>query len=110
MSLERVIEALIGLGLSRLNAEVYVCLAQKGPQTAVDLARVLNCRKQKIYPSLKNLQTKDLISKDCTMFTALPFQEALESLIKRKKDKAQAIQNKKEELIATWETKDHHGS
>ena len=73
MSLERVIEALISLGLSRLDAEVYVCLTQNGPQTAADLARSLNCSKQKIYPSLKNLQNKGLISKDRTIFSALSF-------------------------------------
>ena len=41
LSLERVIKALIGLGLSRVEAEVYVYLAKKGPQTLVDLTRDL---------------------------------------------------------------------
>jgi len=41
LSLERVIKALIGLGLLRLDAEVYVYLAKKCPQTNDDRARIL---------------------------------------------------------------------
>jgi len=87
LSLERVIKALIGFGLTRVDAEVYVYLAKKGPQKAVDLAKALNINKQKIYASLKNLQTKGLVSKDRTIFSALPFEEALDLLIKMKAGK-----------------------
>ena len=95
MSLERVIKALVGLGLSRSDAEVYVYLAKKGPQEVVDLARALNISKQKTYSSLKNLQTRGLVTKDRTLFSALPFEEALNLLIKTKKEQAQAIQESK---------------
>jgi sugar-specific transcriptional regulator TrmB len=104
MSLERVIKALINLGLSRLNAEVYVYLAKKGPQTAIDLVRAWNCSEQKIYSSLKNLQTKGLIYKDRTMFSAIPLEEALELLIERGKKQANHIQKSKKELISKWKT------
>jgi len=106
LSLERVIKALIGFGLTRVDAEVYVYLAKKGPQKAVDLAKALNINKQKIYASLKNLQTKGLVSKDRTIFSALPFEEALDLLIKMEKEQAQAMQESREELLTTWETKD----
>ena len=106
MSLERVIKALIGLGLSRVDAEVYVYLAKKGPQKVVDLTKALNINKQKIHASLKNLRTKGLVSKDRTIFSALPFEEALDLLIKMKKERAQAIQEGREELLTAWETKD----
>lgn len=106
MSLERVIKALIGLGLSRVDAEVYVYIAKKGPQTAVDLARALNYDKQKINASLRNLQTKELVTKDRTIFTAIPFEEALELLIKMENEQAQVMHESKEELLVTWGTKD----
>ena len=106
MSLERVIKALIGLGLSRSDAEVYVYLAKKGPQTVVDLARALNITKHKIYSRLENLQIKGLVTEDRTLFSALPFEEALDLLIKTKKEQAQALQESKEELLAKWKTKD----
>ena len=106
MSLERVIKALISLGLSRLDAEVYVYLAKKGPNKVVYLARALNYSKQKIYSSLKNLQNKGLVTRDLTIFSALPFEEALDLLIKMEKEQAQIMHESKEELLATWETKD----
>jgi len=106
MSLERVIKALIGLGLSRSDAEVYVYLAKKGPQEVMDLAKALNYVNKKINASLRNLQTKGLVSKDRTIFSALPFEEALDLLIKMEKEQAQAMHESKEELLTTWETKD----
>jgi len=106
MSLERVIKALIGLGLTRSDAEVYVYIAKKGPQEVMDLAKALNYVNKKINASLRNLQTKGLVSKDRTIFSALPFEEALDLLIKMEKEQAQAMHESKEELLATWETKD----
>ena len=102
MSLERVIKALIGLGLSRSDAEVYVYLAKKGPQEVMDLAKALNYVNKKINASLKNLQTKGLVSKDRTIFSALRFEEALDLLIKMEKEQAQELHESKEELLASW--------
>ncbi len=100
------IKALIGLGLSRLDAEVYVYLAKKAPRKVVTLAKALNLSRKKIYDSLKNLQTKGLVSKDRSIFSALPFEEALSLLIEMEKEQAQAMQESKEELLASWVTKD----
>lgn len=110
MSLERVIKALIGLGLSRLDAEVYVYLAKKGKRNVVSLASALNYDKKKIYRSLKNLQTKGLVAKVHTIFSALPFKEALELLIEMETEHAQIMYESKEELLATWETEHHQDS
>ena len=106
MSLERVIKALIGLGLTTFDAEIYVYLAKKGPNKAITLAGSLNYNKPKIHASLKHLQTRGLVTKVNIIFSALPFEEALELLIKTKKEQAQALQESKEALLVTWETKD----
>ena len=106
MSLERVINALVSLGLTIIAAEVYVYIAKKGKRNVVSLASALNYNRKKIYTSLKNLQTKGLVTKDRTMFSALPFEEALDLLIKMEKEQAQAMHESKEELLASWETKD----
>jgi sugar-specific transcriptional regulator TrmB len=107
LSLEAIIKALIDLGLSRSDAELYVYLEKKGPQKALDLAKALNINKPKIYDSLRNLQTKGLVTKVHTIFSALPFEEALNLLINMKKDQAQTMHEDKEELLTTWETKDY---
>ena len=106
MSLALIIKTLIGLGLSRSDAELYVYLAKKGPQKTVDLAKAFIYNKREIYSSLRNLQTKGLVTKARTLFSALPFEEALELLISKEKEKAQAVQKSKDELLASWETKE----
>jgi sugar-specific transcriptional regulator TrmB len=92
-------KALIDLGLSRSDAEVYVYLAKKGSQKVVDLSRALNCDTKKIYTSLKNLQTRGLVTKENKKYSALSFDEALDLLIRMEKKQAQAIQESKEELL-----------
>ena len=102
MSLERVIKALVSLGLTRSDAEVYVYLAKKGPQEVMDLAKALNYVNKKINASLTNLRTKGLVSKEGTIFSAIPFEEALEMLIEREKEQAKSIEEIKKELIVSW--------
>ncbi len=99
------IEALVSLGLSRSDAEVYVYLAKMGPKTDFSLAKAFNINTQKIHASLRNLRTKGLVTKVGTLFSALPFEEALELLIKKEKKQTQAMHENKEELMAKWKTK-----
>ena len=102
MSLERVIKALVGLGLSRVEAEVYVFLAKKGPLTVETLLKFLNYKKNKILSSLKTLSSKKLIFQGVKEYVALPFEEALELLIEQEKEKAKVLQENRESLIDTW--------
>ena len=102
MSLERLIKALIGLGLTRIDAEVYVILAKKGQQTVVDLAKAMNFGTHKISTSLTTLITKGLVNTNHKIFSALPFEEALELLIELEKKQAQTLYQNKDELLASW--------
>jgi len=106
LSLELIIKALIGLGLSRPDSEIYVYIAKKGPLTIMDLVNALIYDKQKIYSILRNLQTKGLVAKVQLKFSAISFEETLDLLIKMKKEQEQVMQESKEELLATWEAKD----
>ena len=105
MSLERVIQALVGLGLSRADAEVYVHLAKKGPTEVRDLANALEVSKQKLKRSLKNLQCKGIVNGNLegkAFFSALPFEQTIELLIEIKTEQAQVMQESKEELLSSW--------
>ena len=105
MSLERVLRALEGLGLERVNAEVYVYLAKKGPQKGLDVAGALKIRKQQLHSILKNLQTKGVVtaSSECPrLFSAVPFEKALEVLAEANMEQAKAIKESKEELFSSW--------
>ncbi|MEJ2281085.1 MAG: helix-turn-helix domain-containing protein [Candidatus Bathyarchaeota archaeon] len=102
MSLERVINTLVNLGLSRTDAEVYVYLGKKGPQKVEDLIKSLNYSKNQINSSLKNLVTKELVKKEGSVFNSLPFEEALELLIKKEKEQADSVEKSKKEFLVSW--------
>jgi sugar-specific transcriptional regulator TrmB len=109
LSLDRVITALIGLGLTRTEGEIYVYLAKVGPQQVIDLSKALNYDKQKIVTSLNNLQKKGIIciiSQKPPIYSALPFEEALNLLIRIRKNQEQAMDEIKEKRLETWKTKD----
>lgn len=105
MSLERVIQALVGLGLSRVDAEVYVHLAKRGPIEIVNLATALGFSKKKLRESLMNLQSKGIVKGSLegkALFLALPFELAIELLIKIKTEQAQIMQETKDDLLYSW--------
>ncbi len=105
MSLERVVKALVDLGLPRIDAEVYVHLAKKWPIEIMNLTKVLKLSKQKLTCSLKNLQSKGIVTvnpDDNKLFSVLPFEQALNLLIEIKTEQAQLMQECKKELLSSW--------
>ena len=107
MSLERIFKALVSLGLSQNDARVYMFLALTGPKKALRIVRNLKISKQQICRSLKNLQNKGIIVADIenqNAFSALPFDKALESLIKMEKKQTLIIQETNETLLSNWKT------
>ena len=104
MSLERVFKALVSLGLSQTDARVYIFLALKGPEKAASIVKKLKISKQQIYRSLLYLQDNGVIvanDERKSSFSALPFEEALKSLIMKEKEQTSKMENT---LISTWKT------
>jgi sugar-specific transcriptional regulator TrmB len=107
LSLELIIEALIGLGLSRTDAEVYVHLAIKGPETARKISDSLSINRRQIYRSLKSLQSKGIamgISKFRSEFYALPFEKVVDILLELKHNQAKSLEESKAVLISDFLT------
>jgi sugar-specific transcriptional regulator TrmB len=105
LSLERVLKTLEGLGLSRVDAKMYVYLAKMGPQNASELAEALKITKQQLHPSIKNLRYKGIVAASSgqpPLFCAVAFEKALEILIKAKVEQAKAIKETKKELLSSW--------
>lgn len=102
MSLERIINALIDIGLTREHAEVYVFLAKKGPKTIENLTKTLIFDSKELGRTLNSLQKKGLITKNQVLFCALPFEEVLTLLIETRKEQAHSANKTKEELLASW--------
>lgn len=90
------------MGLTRVQAEVYVYLAKKGPKTIDYLIKTLLYNRREIEESLKILQFKGLLTRNQVLFCALPFEEVLTLLIETRKEQAQVVTKKKEELLVNW--------
>ena len=105
MSLERIIKTLERLGLKRLDAEVYIYLAKRGPQDRKEIADALKIRKKRLSAILKTLQGKGIITiklERSELFSALAFKEALDLLVEVNMEQARVIKETKEELLSSW--------
>jgi sugar-specific transcriptional regulator TrmB len=100
-----VLKTLEDFGLSRMDTEVYVYLAKKGPKKGRELAYALQVTKQQLYPSLKNLKNKGIVTVSLerpALFSAVAFEKVVALLIKIKVEQAKAIKETKEELLSNW--------
>jgi sugar-specific transcriptional regulator TrmB len=106
LSLERVIKALIDLGLPRQDAEIYVYLSKHGPLSEISLAKKLKMKKKKLSQTLRNLINKEIVrtvDRTSIELCAVPFEEALNLLIEISKQQNAALQEIKKELLTSWE-------
>jgi len=95
----------MGLGLSEKEAEVYVFLAKTGPQKGRNIAEALKLYKQQLYRSLKRLQSKEIVNATLqrpSQFSAIPFDKALDLLVKAHLKEARGIEQEKEEILSQW--------
>ena len=107
MSLKRIFKALENLGLSQKEAQIYVFLEKNGAQKNRDIAKALKMRTNELIISLKNLQDKKIVrvsAQHIAEFSAVPFKQAIDFLIEVKKEKAQSLQERKVELLASWQS------
>src|SRR4030065_1760632 len=100
----------MSFGLTRMDAQLYILLAKKGPQKAVEIGKALKMSKPQLYRSIKNLEGRGIVSATLehpAKFSALPFEKALDLLAKAKMQKAleeaQRIKETKDDLLANWQ-------
>jgi sugar-specific transcriptional regulator TrmB len=109
LSLERILKALVSLGLSQTDAQIYIYLATEGPAKARRIINGVQINKRQVYRSLKRLQNKGItIANDERPFeyTALSFEMVLDLLMEVKREAANALQASKEELISDLRTEE----
>ena len=107
MSHERVIKTLTSLGLSQTDADVYVYLATKGTQRAENIGDGLKLQEQLLFQSLESLQSKGIVNsalEHSALFFALPFDKALELLVKAHLKETQRIEQNKAEILSRWKS------
>ncbi|TRO54735.1 hypothetical protein E2P63_00705, partial [Candidatus Bathyarchaeota archaeon] len=94
-------------GLTKKEAEVYIFLAKRGALRSGEIVRGLKTHKGEVYRVLKSLQTKGLVESTIefpTRFTAVPFETALDSFIKVKKEEVISVEKARQELLKDWKS------
>ena len=106
MSLERVLRALEGFGLSRVESEVYVYLAKSGPSKTEEISASLRMPKRQLYRALKGLEKKGIVASKpeyAKILSAITFEELLNLLMKLSTEKAKIVEETKRDLVKSWE-------
>lgn len=105
MSLERMLDTLVSLGLTPAEAQTYVFLAKKGPHTRKELANILGLTEHQLRKSLERLRTKGIINVTCerhTLFSAVSIEKMLDLFMESTIAKAKAFQENKDDLLSNW--------
>ena len=107
MSNDRVLKAIMDLGLSEVDAKVYMYIALNGPCKAREVVDKLEIYKDQLYRSIKKLKEKDIVSSSTSFpaeFSAVPFEKVLDLLAEIKKRKVEALKVINEYLMDNWES------
>ncbi len=98
------IQVLNELGLTGLQAKLYVQLAMTGRQKATELSNLTNTDKSSTYQSLKQLEKIGLVAKILakpTLYEAIPIEEGITALLEYKKEQYYKVHDKAEKLLRT---------
>jgi len=98
-------KAFLQFDLSRNEIRVYLYLARSGVQKAREISDSLSLHRTETYRILRDLEKRGLVS--CILekplkFTAVPFEDAYDVLVKTKKLNVQLLERKKKDLVDLW--------
>jgi sugar-specific transcriptional regulator TrmB/pimeloyl-ACP methyl ester carboxylesterase len=98
---------LLDYGLTNKEADIYIFLAKNVVLTGGEIAKQTQIARPVVYRILKSLQTKGLVEltlESPTRFVAVPFEKALDLIIKTKKQESLKVEREKQDLIEDWKT------
>jgi len=94
-------------GLTEKEAEAYVFLAKRGVLRSGEIVKGIKTHKGEVYRVLKSLQAKGLVELTIefpTRFIAVPFETALDSFIKIKREEVTSVESARQELLNDWKS------
>jgi sugar-specific transcriptional regulator TrmB len=100
------IQALTKLGLTVLQAKVYLTLAKSGKTTIKIISQASKIDRSDVYRIVSKLQEKGLVEKIITTpntFKAVPIHDGLPMLLRRKAEEYNEIEAKAKELLQKYE-------
>lgn len=105
MQQEESVQTLVDLGLTVLQAKVYIALAKSGTATGRTTAKTAKVAPQDVYRVLSELQEKNLVEKVISKpnkYIPIQIEEGLEILLQRRKKQTTEIENNMSELIKNF--------
>ena len=106
LQLERVKTELQKFGVSANQAKVYIYLGKFGPKTAPEVFKALDLPRTETYYILNVLQNYGIITSALSspiVYTALPFDKAITSLIDTEKQRLNTLSGQQKELSKMWD-------
>lgn len=104
-------ETLKGLGLSGIQARVYLTLIRSGRSSAKTLSKQSNVARPDIYRIMTHLQRLGIAQKIITtpvMFEATQIEQALSGLVENKVEEIEKVRKKTQSLIQELKHKQNH--
>lgn len=104
---DKAIHTLTGLGITVLQARVYLALLKSGKTTAKDLAKTSKVARQDTYRVLSELHNLGLIEKlidTPTKFKAIPIEVVIAELVERRKKDSSRLEKDAAEMLQSFST------
>jgi len=92
-------------GLTSKEADVYIFLARHEVLTGGEIAKQTKIARSLVYRILKSLQAKGLVEPTLETpkrFVAIPFESALNLIIRTRQEEALLVEKAKKDLLADW--------
>jgi sugar-specific transcriptional regulator TrmB len=89
------LKTLLDSSVNIKEAQLYVHLAENGPQNVIEIATELKVNKRRAYHVVKLLRERHFIipcSTDCSSFEAVPFNKVLDLLLQSRLDEARRLE------------------
>ena len=102
--MEELNETLAEMGLTSLQAKVYLALNKINQASVKDISNVLDVARQEIYRALAELLRLGLIEKRITtpnQFRAIPLEQVLGFLLERKRNQMSKLEEKTARIVKT---------
>jgi sugar-specific transcriptional regulator TrmB len=99
---------LIQLGLTRNQSKIYFSLFQLGTATIKEIGKSSGIPRESVYRTIPTLEKMSLIEKSITnptTYTAIPVEDAVSTLMKRRNQESHAIQQQANQLIEHFRTR-----
>ena len=105
LSTENILQILKNFGLTEKEAEIYIFLAKRGVQKSGEIAKGIKTHRAEVYRMIRSLQAKGLVESTLeapVRFAAVPFERAIDSFIRTKREEAASVESAKRDLLEEW--------